>query len=340
MQESPVDEGAEGVEHPRQKRAWYKSPWLQAAGLVASVSVIVALLLTSGGEAVIADRFELQWELDGNDLLLSVDTDLPDEATLAISVNRHYYRVGNDDAYARDYLSVFEPVSRWRQPRHIPLDAASWKADLAAHQKEMSGIPGLASVLDRIEDTVRMRALLPINQDDPRFGERNSNLSGRATFREGDRIHVEAEDSFAFPLEGASEFIAAQTAQQAEQLRVVGQRNYAEWVVGWHIGVDFAVAFLANYLQSGDLVLVEEMMDSYRQTINEQPDGNPIAEIDRDVARSRTNLQEGMNELERWLMGSRHPDDLVPALQAFTRGLESAIKARDAAEFWLHRNAR
>ena len=55
--------------------------------------------------------------LDGEDLLLVIDTDLPDEGELSVSVSRSYYEVGNDAEYARDYLSVVEPVSRWREPR-------------------------------------------------------------------------------------------------------------------------------------------------------------------------------------------------------------------------------
>jgi hypothetical protein len=88
----------------------------------------------------VCDRFELLWELDGGDLLLAVDTDLPDEGEPFFSVSRSYYQVGSDEEYARDYLSVFEPVSRWREPRRISLDADKWRADLAAHRQEMARI--------------------------------------------------------------------------------------------------------------------------------------------------------------------------------------------------------
>ena len=169
----------------------------------------------SAPAGIVCDRFELRWELDGEDLLLAIDTDLPDEGELSVSVSRSYYEVGNDDEYARDYLSVFEPVSRWRDPRRIPLDADAWQADLAAHQSRMAeiaaaerqaGVPAedtVAFEVATIADDVEIRAVLHLNQDDPRFGGRgNPNLSGAATSRSGTAgLIAEAEAAFEFPLE-------------------------------------------------------------------------------------------------------------------------------------------
>ena len=155
-------------------------------------------------QGIVCDRFELRWELDGTDLLLAIDTDLPDEGELSVSVGRTYYEVGSDDAYARDYFSEFEPVARWREPRRIPLDADAWKADLTAHQNEMAALGAyVAFEVGNIEDSVEIRAVLHLYQDDPRFGgSRNPNLSGEATSGTGDRVLVEAEASFEFPLDG------------------------------------------------------------------------------------------------------------------------------------------
>ena len=163
---------------------------------------------------IVCDQFELRWELDGEDLLLAIDTDLPDEGELSVSVSRSYYEVGNDAEYARDYLSVFEPVSRWREPRRIPLDADAWRADLAAHQSRMAEIAAaerqagvvlaedtVAFEVASIADDVEIRAVLHLNQDDPRFGgQGNPNLSGAATSQSGTAgLIVEAETTFESP---------------------------------------------------------------------------------------------------------------------------------------------
>ena len=144
--------------------------------------------------------------MDGPDLLLAIDTDLPDEGELSVSVSRTYYEVGSDDAYSRDYFSEFELVSRWREPRRIVLDADAWKADLTAHQTRMAAFgDDLAFEITRIEDSIEIRAVLHINQDDPRFGGHgNPSLSGEATSRMGDgnSVLVETEVSIEFPLDG------------------------------------------------------------------------------------------------------------------------------------------
>ena len=269
---------------------------IQVAMLGLIVLIVGVVVACGGGGGIVSDQFELHWELEGSDLLLAIDTDLPDEGELSVSVNRWYYQVGNDDAYSRDYFHAFEPVSNWRQPRRISLDATPWKADLAAHQKEMSEIQGLAFQLDRIEDTVRIRAVLHTNQDDPRFGERNSKLSGQSTNREGDRVLVEAEEFFEFPLESAAEFIAVQAVTHSKELFL--SRQYAEWVVSWHIGVELSVAFIANSLDDGDLEFLIETLSVYRESFEEPAEGTPIDGISEMVERARAEFLYGMDEVE------------------------------------------
>ena len=308
---------------------------IQVAMLGLIVLIVGVIAACGGGGGIVSDQFELHWELEGSDLLLAIDTDLPDEGELSVSVNRWYYQVGNDDAYSRDYFHAFEPVSNWRQPRRISLDATPWKADLAAHRVRMAEIPDLAFHLDHVEDTVRIRAVLHTNQDDPRFGERNSKLSGQATHREGDRVLVEAEDFFTLPLDGASEFVAAQAEQHAEQLRLSGERQYAEWVVSWHIGVELSVASIANSLDDGDLEFLIETLSVYRESFEEPAEGTPIDGISELVERARAEFLYGMDEVEEWLLFPVTVDDLVPALNAFTRGMQAINEATDLAEEWM-----
>ena len=61
----------------------------------------------------------------------------------------------------------------------------------------------LAFEVARIEDSIEIRALLHLNQDDPRFGgSGNPSLFGEATSRMGEIVHVQAEASVEFPLDG------------------------------------------------------------------------------------------------------------------------------------------
>ena len=151
---------------------------------------------------VVSDRFELQWELDGTDLLLAIGADLPDTAEVIVSVGRVYFEVGNDRAYSRDYLREQDLISRWRKPRRIPIDDEAWKSELIAHQSEMASISrDLAFEIARIEDQVQVRAVIHRNQPDPRFGgPGNPSLSGAAVSES--RNIIKAETSIPLPLAG------------------------------------------------------------------------------------------------------------------------------------------
>ena len=119
---------------------------------------------------VVANMFDLNWELVGSDLMLSIDTDLPGETEVIVSLRRSYYEVGNSESYARDYFEERSLISRWREPRQIAIDDEAWKADLKAHQDEMARISSdLAFEIETISNEIEIRAVVHTNQPDPRF---------------------------------------------------------------------------------------------------------------------------------------------------------------------------
>ena len=114
--------------------------------------------------------------------MLAIDTDLPDATEVNVSVDRRYFEFGSDIAYSRDYFSERALLSEWRTPRQAPIDDDTWRADLLAHQAEMAKLSSeLAFKICRIDDQIEVRAVVHVNQPDPRFGGRgNPNLSGVA----------------------------------------------------------------------------------------------------------------------------------------------------------------
>lgn len=155
---------------------------------------------------VVADLFELCWELEGNKtLVLAIETDLPEDAEVLVSVNRTYYTVGDPETYGRDYYSEARLVSDWQQPRRIVLDGELWKVDLQEHQDMLASISSdMAIEIERISDSVEVRAVLHANQQNPRFGGRgNPLLSGKAvTSRSATFNIIEREELFHLPLGG------------------------------------------------------------------------------------------------------------------------------------------
>jgi hypothetical protein len=214
--------------------------------------------------------------LDGTDLLLAVDTDLPDEAELAVSVDRTYFEVGVDDAYGRDYFSVSsEPVAQWRQPRRISLDADAWKASLSRFQEEMAASgPVFAFEVDRIEDEVNIRVVLHSNQDDPRFGGRgNPNLVGSATSRSGNTTYVRAEASFLFPLDGPPPARTATRVAYDGLIKGEAYRLSEETPLMPALELEGDPTFLAGviYLPAGSVIYITGVLDQHPSGVGSAP---------------------------------------------------------------------
>lgn len=159
---------------------------------------IVCAANSAAAEALRCDTFEIQAALEADELVVSLDTDCPEFAQLMVSVSRSYYTRGDSMAYAHDYFQQKSTVGDWRQQNHISVAHSIWESALNAHREQMSRL-GMGYVVDRISDDVEIRMVIPVNQEDERFGKRNENLVGRAVRTTGLRV-VEDEVHIRYPL--------------------------------------------------------------------------------------------------------------------------------------------
>jgi hypothetical protein len=131
------------------------------------------------GNGIVADRFEVRQALKDDILTVSLDTDLPDETKLMVDVSRRYWQAGDTTAYVNEYFEESGAVSGWRAPRQIVLDEDRWRAALSEKQRILAQ-GGDPFDIGRVEDSVIVSFVVPVNQSDPRFGDRNQHLSGSA----------------------------------------------------------------------------------------------------------------------------------------------------------------
>lgn len=151
------------------------------------------------GTHVVCDKFTLVTKIKGSILELSLETDLPDNTVIMVSVSRTYLEKDNQATYSVDYFSEKSTVGKWRSVHSISIDNQLWKSALRAKQEEMAKL-GLGFDVASISNKIEMRMVAPINQTDPRFGVRNSNLSGKAVRTTGVRV-VEDEIEIDYPLD-------------------------------------------------------------------------------------------------------------------------------------------
>jgi len=128
---------------------------------------------------VACNKFKLVTKVTDSTLDLSVDTDLPDNTVVMVSVSRSYLEKGSPDRYSVDYFSEKSTIGKWKLKHRISIDSEKWKTALRTKQEKLSRV-GLGFDVAFISDNITVHMVVPINQPDPRFGERNSNLTGKA----------------------------------------------------------------------------------------------------------------------------------------------------------------
>jgi len=151
-------------------------------------------------DAVTCDTFELVTNIQGSMLELSLDTDLPDDTVISITVDRSYWKQGNTEEQSRRYFSQESTVGDWRSTHKIDIAAAGWKSDLKDFQTKMADAK-VGFEVARISDDIDVSIIAPVNmQTNAAFGDRNKNLNGEAvTIMSYGRL-VRGDTQLAYPL--------------------------------------------------------------------------------------------------------------------------------------------
>lgn len=150
---------------------------------------------------VVCDKFELKTKLQDSVLELSVDTDLPDDTEVFVSVYRTYRQKGDPDEYSIDYFAEKSTIEKWKSKHKISIDNKKWKSDLKAHQKQMDKL-GLGFDVGSInKKVIAATVIVPIRQSNPEFGKRNSKLTGKAVIIRSNIRNVHGEVEIEHPLD-------------------------------------------------------------------------------------------------------------------------------------------
>jgi len=152
------------------------------------------------GPVIRCDRFQLTASLEGDELRAQLDTDLPGSARLMVSVSRCYLQTGDARTkYPMEYYSKKSVVGEWDTPRMIPLDDSNFLRMLKDRVDQLATM-GEPIEVAAIEDIIQVALVVPINQNDPAFGERNVNLRGTMVAHDNGLRTVRCEEALHRPL--------------------------------------------------------------------------------------------------------------------------------------------
>ncbi|MCI0400940.1 MAG: hypothetical protein L0Z68_06530 [Gammaproteobacteria bacterium] len=155
-------------------------------------------------ENIVCNRFELKPVLVGNTLVMSIETDLPNHTDIDIQVSRAYqrnYPTGEPESAVADYYRERSIVGQWRTARRISINTVKWQDDVKKQQRkdEQAGLGRFK--IEKVSAQIELAVTVSIDQSDPRFGERNMNLMGKAVSKTTSGRLVRANVQFDYPME-------------------------------------------------------------------------------------------------------------------------------------------
>ena len=164
------------------------------------VLLCLILVSVSCSKKTTCDKFIVNTELQNNELLVSIDSDLPNFTNIIVSVSRSYTTNIGLNKYPIDYFSDRSNLKKWKKTQNIFLDNTKWQDDFLKHRKILisSGNP-ITKVID-ISDFIRVVVTVHAKQSNPAFGEKNINLVGNEV-QDGNIRIVRKAVVFVYPIE-------------------------------------------------------------------------------------------------------------------------------------------
>lgn len=164
-------------------------------GLILIISVV---LIVCSEEKVVCNKFNIKTKLQNQTVQVSLDTDLPKNTVIMVTVSRRYKEKGNNSNYAIEYFSQRSTVEKWVTTQSVAVDDLKWETALKIKQKKMKKL-GIGFEVDSISNKINVSIIVPINQTSKKFGKDNANLSGKMVKTSGLRT-ISGEISILYPL--------------------------------------------------------------------------------------------------------------------------------------------
>jgi hypothetical protein len=155
---------------------------------------------------IVANQFEIRHELMGSTLTFWLETDLPDDTNVMVSVWRLYTEAGGVETYTVDYFDEKSKIGKWRQEQTVEIDNVKWKRELEARRQGLARA-GEPFTVAAIDDHIEVGFTVPVNQENPRFGRMNENLVGSVVTQSGPmRLRIIRKNiRINFPLDESSD---------------------------------------------------------------------------------------------------------------------------------------
>lgn len=137
---------------------------------------------------VICDEFKINANLEGDILSFTLDTDLPDQTILMVSVGRSFIHKSSGSVFTLNFYDAKSSVEQLKTPHKIDISDSIFKASILNYRKKIKAQSNDFRV-SKISDDIEVRIVVPVNQTNPKFGDKsNSKLLGEKVISSGLKI--------------------------------------------------------------------------------------------------------------------------------------------------------
>jgi len=146
----------------------------------------------------------------GERFQISLETDLPDDTVLSVTVTRTYQARGEDgvETYGIRYLSEDSTVGEWKKPHSVDVSNEIFEQALDQEVGRIQSYGIRHSVVQGgISGDIEVSFLVTTNQPNPAFGELNKNLVGHMVEKMGKMRLIRWTRPFAKPVSSTSSFV-------------------------------------------------------------------------------------------------------------------------------------
>jgi hypothetical protein len=170
--------------------------------LVIKTVIFCSLFLSIHGvsyENIICDKFTMIAKINGRSLMYSLETDLPDNTNVIVSISRSYVQKNNIETYSEEYYKSNKTVGQLRLINIVTLDDNQW-CQLLAKKQSMMERGNMPFVIDKISDDISISITFHINQSDPVFDKFNKNVTGKMINEKRTTRSIQDEKNITLPL--------------------------------------------------------------------------------------------------------------------------------------------
>jgi len=161
--------------------------------------IIFILFIISCSNKINCDKFNVNIELNDEEVILNIDSDLPDFTNIIVTISRSYSITGKAEKYPIDYFSEKSNIKKWENNQIILLDNSKWLAKLYERIESLKNISEFNFKDIIISDTISVDVIVPARQKNPKFGQNNKNLVGSEVTQENVNF-IRKEREIIFPL--------------------------------------------------------------------------------------------------------------------------------------------